>query len=130
MLSFFMKFIVRLLWPAFAAAMLLGCASAKIDDARVAKLAPGKTTESDLRELFGKPTSTTTDEEGHRVLMWRVSERVMPPEQAFLYDPVAPKGDPAVRSRTVRAVLDTWGRLLKYDSTRNDGSSRVIIKND
>ena len=125
-----MKFIGRLLWPALAAAMLMGCASAKLDDARVGKLAPGQTTESDLRQLFGKPTSTATDEEGHRVLMWRVSERVMPPEQAFLYDPVAPKGDLSVRSRTLRAVLDTGGRLLKYDTTRNDGSSRVIIKSD
>jgi len=115
---------------ALVAFCLLGCASTKLDDHRLSQIVPGKTTKSDLIQLLGKPNSQTTSPEGNEILTWRSSERLMPPEHAILHDPVVPKGDPGVRTRTVQVVLDASGKVLKYDTARNDGTSRVIIQSD
>lgn len=110
--------------------ILAGCASTNLDDRKLSQIKQGETTEQELIRSFGRPASETDDGQGHRVLVWRTTEQVMPPDHAFMHDPTVPHGNPATRSKTVRVVLDSGGRVLKYDIGRNDATSQVKIQSE
>ena len=67
-----MKTLHRLLLTTLAATFIVGCATtgAKYDDTRIAKIKRGETTEAQLIQWFGPPTSRNMDSSGRSTITW------------------------------------------------------------
>ena len=61
---------------ALVGAAVAGCASSgkDFDSTKVTSIQKGKTTESDLVQMFGEPQQRMTDADGSQHLTWRFSE--------------------------------------------------------
>lgn len=89
----------------FMMLFVLGCATAKpnpFTEGRISQIKPGVSTEQQLVQLFGKPSSRSLDSEGRHVLSWNYSNYSI----GFAHD--------TMEIKTLHGVFDDNNLLVKY----------------
>ena len=79
-----MKTLIRLLTIGLLSTWIVGCATPGrvYDDSKVAMIKKDATTQSELVEWFGPPSSRTMEPDGGKVLTWRFAPKVGTPRSS------------------------------------------------
>jgi outer membrane protein assembly factor BamE (lipoprotein component of BamABCDE complex) len=105
-----------------ASLALVACASTgvRVDEAAVAKFAPGKTTYGEVIQALGPPTTSIVRADGHRVILYTYAQARM---RASSFVPVVGlfAGGMDAKSTNVSFEFDTQGVLV------NDSTSQTQI---